>query len=166
MQTLEIISINLWSILISLANLVILFLIVKKFLYKPVKNVLAERKSEIDNKYQEAEDAKLSAQKDKEDWENKMQSANQQANDIIKNAEQSAEVRKDAIIEDANQKARTIIRRAENEAELEKQKAKESIKKEITDVSTALAEKMLEREIKEEDHKALIDTFLNEVGDE
>ena len=57
MQTLEIISVNLWQILISLANLTILFLLVKKFLYKPVKKVLAQRQSEIDSHYDAAKQA-------------------------------------------------------------------------------------------------------------
>jgi len=48
MQTLEVISVNLWQILISLLNLLILFLLFKKFLFKPVNNMLAKRQSEID----------------------------------------------------------------------------------------------------------------------
>ena len=54
MQSLDVISVNLWQILISLANLLILFLIIKKFLYAPVKNILAKRESEIENRYSEA----------------------------------------------------------------------------------------------------------------
>ena len=43
MQTLDIISVNIWQIIISLSNLVILFLLVKKFLFKPVKSMIAKR---------------------------------------------------------------------------------------------------------------------------
>ena len=56
MQSLEVISVNFWQILISLLNLLILFLLFKKFLFKPVNNMLAKRQSEIDAKYEEAED--------------------------------------------------------------------------------------------------------------
>ena len=48
MQSLEVISFNLWQMLISLANLVILFWILKRFLFKPVKKVLAQRQAELD----------------------------------------------------------------------------------------------------------------------
>ena len=61
MQSLDIISVNLWQILISLANLVILFLILKKFLYGPVTKMLAKRREEIDTQYTEAETANKSA---------------------------------------------------------------------------------------------------------
>ena len=61
-------------------------------------------------------------------------------------------------------KAEGILRRAEANAELERRKASEDIKKELVDVSSALAEKMLQREIRREDHDALIDSFLRDVG--
>ena len=48
MQSLDIISINLWQILISLANLLIIFLIFKKLLFKPVQNILAARQQQVD----------------------------------------------------------------------------------------------------------------------
>ena len=63
MQNLDVISVNIWLIIISLCNLVILFLIIKKFLYKPVKKMLAERQNQLDKKYSDAEDAKLEAEK-------------------------------------------------------------------------------------------------------
>ena len=48
LQPLDVISVNLWHILISLLNLVILFLVVKKFLFKPVKELFARRQAELD----------------------------------------------------------------------------------------------------------------------
>ena len=54
---------------------------------------------------------------------------------------------------------------AENEAALERKKAIDGIKREIVDVSGAIAEKMLEREINSDDHRALIDSFIENIGD-
>ena len=51
------------------------------------------------------------------------------------------------------------------EAKLERKKATEGIKREIVDVSSAIAEKMLEREVNENDHRALIDSFIEKIGD-
>ena len=59
-QPLEVISVNLWQILISLCNLLLLFLIIKRFLYKPVKKVLAQRQAALQEQY----DAAASAQTD------------------------------------------------------------------------------------------------------
>ena len=54
MPTLDIITVNVWQILISLLNLFLLFLIIKKFLYGPIKKVMAQRQAEIDADYAKA----------------------------------------------------------------------------------------------------------------
>ncbi len=166
MQTLDIISVNLWQILISLANLVIIFLILKKFFYQPVKNILEKRQAEIDQRYSDAEEAKKSAKENQAAWEEKMKSASSEADSILKTATATAEKRSETIVSDAKQKAEGILRRAETEAELELKKAADQIKREIVEVSGVLTEKMLEREINSEDHRGLIDSFLENVGEE
>lgn len=165
-QTLDIITINIWSILISLANLVILFFILKRFLYKPLQNILAQRKASIDSQYEEADNAKISAQENERLWQEKMQGADEIAKIITQEACQRAENRSEAIITEADEKAREIIRRAENEADAIRIKAEAEIKTQIADVSAALAEKLLEREINSDDHTLLIESFINEVGDD
>ena len=55
---------------------------------------------------------------------------------------------------------------AKESAELEIKKAEKTIKDEIVDVSYALTEKLLEREINEKDHDNLIDSFIDEIGEE
>ena len=165
MQTLEVISVNLWQILISLANLVILFLIVKIFLFKPVKKVYAQRQNEIMEQYRAAELAEQTALADKAQWEEKLSSANEQANEIIKNAADTAERRGERIVADAKDKADSIVRRAEEQAELERKKAEESIKREIVTVSATLAEKMIGREINTDDHRDIIDSFIDGIED-
>lgn len=165
MQTLGVISVNLWNILISLANLVLLYLMIKKFMYKPVRKTLEERKAAIDTQYADAEQAKAAALADKEAWEEKIRHADSDADEIIKNATDAAKRRGEKILSDAQEKADGIIRVAEMEASLEKKKAEDEIKQEIIVVSTALAEKMLAREVKPDDHKALINSFIENIGD-
>ncbi len=166
MQSLDIISVNLWHILISLANLILIFLIVKKFLFKPVQNLLARRQAELDHQYAAANAAEQQALEHKDTWEKKLQNADEEADSIIQNATDTAKYRAAQIVEDANTKAESIKQRAEAEAALTQKRAEESIKREIVDVSTALAEKMLEREINQEDHHALIGSFLDEIGED
>lgn len=165
MQSLDVISINLWQILVSLANLVLLFLIIKKFLYKPVKKMLANRQQTIDSQYDAAEEAKEQALLDKKMYEEKLSSAKSEADGVIRSAVNTATLREQEILKEAKDKADGIIRQAEVQAALELKKAEDSIKEEIVDVSTRLAEKMLEREIKPEDHKNLIDSFIDQIGD-
>lgn len=166
MQTLEIISVNLWSALISLCNLLILYLILKKFLYKPVKKVLAQRQTAIDEQYGAAEEAERKALESKEKWEQKMLSADNEADSILKAAVVNADRRSEKIVAGAKEKADDIVRQAHTEAQLERKKAQAGIKKEIVNVSAALTEKMLNREINEEDHRELIDSFIREIGED
>ena len=166
MQSLDIISVNLWQILISLANLTILFLLLKKFLYKPVTKMLEERRAEIDKQYSDAEIAKNSAEAKDNELTERLSHAKQEAEGIVKEAADAAQARGDKIVEDARAVADGIIRQAELDAQLEKKRVEESMKAQIVDVSTALTEKMLSREINADDHKALIDDFIDKIGED
>lgn len=166
MQSLDIISVNLWQILISLANLFILFLILKKFLYKPVKRTVEERRGEIDRQYSAAAAAQAQAEADRDAYSEKLSAAAFEADGIIKSAAERASERERAILDEAYAKADGIIKRAEANAALERRKAQEDIKREIVEVSTLLSGKMLEREVSAEDHKQLIDSFIEGIGSE
>jgi len=166
MQSLEVISVNIWQILISLLNLLILFLMFKKFLFKPVNNMLAKRQSEIDAKYEEANEAKRIAQQDRALWDEKIGTVKIETDEMIKKAQNSAKRQGDAIVSKAKETADSIVRQAENQAQLEIKKAEDEIKKEIVEVSAALANKLLEREINADDHKNLIDSFIEKIGDD
>lgn len=164
-QSLDVISVNLWDILISLANLLILFSLVKKFLFKPVKNILQKRQDEIDEKYAAADIAADAAAKDKKEWEEKMHFAEKEAQAILSDASENAKYRGEKIVSEAKERADGILRQAQTEAELERKKAVDGIKREIVEVSGALTEKMLGREINTKDHRSLIDSFIEKIGD-
>ena len=165
MQSLDVISVNICQILISLINLILMFLIIKKFLFGPVNKMLEKRKSEIDGQYADAAEATAQADAAKSEWEQKLSDADAQADSILQNATENAKRRGDKIVADAQERAQGIIRNAQVEAELERKKATDGIKREIVTVSEAIAEKMLEREINSEDHRAIIDSFIDEIGD-
>ena len=165
MQSSEIISVNLWQILISLANLVILYLLVKKFLYDRVKKVLEDRKNSVDSRYSEADKALENAAASKKSWDEKMSGAEAEADRIIQEATDAASGRGERIVAEAQERAGYIMRQAEAEADLERRQAQEDMKQQIVDVSTALAEKIIGREINPEDHQHLIDQFLDEIGE-
>lgn len=164
-QTLEVISVNLWQILISLANLLLIFLILKKLLWKPVKKVMDQRKAMVDKQFADAAAAEEQAMQDKAEWEARLQTADAEAKSRIDAADETARRHGDRIVAEAKDKAQGIIRQAEAEAVLERQKAEAGIKQEIAAVSAQLAEKMLEREVNADDHAKMIESFLDEVGD-
>ena len=165
MQSLDVISVNLWQIIVSLANLIILFLIIKKFLYKPVLKMLDKRQADIDERIKSADEAKANALRDETYWKEKLESADFEAEDIIKKASDTAKWRSERIIEEAKERADGIISDAQTEAKLELKKAEEGIKNEIVQVSHTIAEKMLSREINIDDHKDIIDSVIEKIGD-
>ena len=140
MGNLQIVSFNLWQVLISLANLTILYLGLKKFLYKPVKAVLENRKAAIAKTYEEAEAYRTSANAAREEYAAKLATAHTPADEIV--------------------------RQGEMEASMEKKKAMETIRQDITDVSAAMTEKLLGREMSAADHRNMIDEFLKGVGED
>jgi len=164
-EYLEIISVNVWTIIASLANLAILYWFLKKFLYKPVKNVIAARQAELDAQYAAAAEAEQAAAQSRDEYAQKLSGAAAEAEGIIHEATVTATRRGDKIVEEAREKAAGIVRQGEIEAEMEKKKAQESIKRDITEVSAALAEQLLGREMTADDHHALIDSFLQGIGD-
>ncbi len=165
MQSLDVISVNIWQILFSLANLVILFLIIKKFLFGPVERMLKNRQEQLDSLYSDAEKSRQSAKDDELLWQSKMESADSEAKDIVENARKKANLKTDRLISKAKDDAEDILRQAEADARLEREKSTEAMKKEIVDISLALTEKILKREIDMDDHRKVIDDCLDRLGD-
>lgn len=165
MPSLEIISVNLWQILISLCNLLILFLIVKKFLFKPVKSMLVARQEAVDRQYADAAAAKAAAEQDRATYAEKLEGAATEAEALLQTAVANANRRSEQIVAEAKEKADGLLRQAGDSIALERKKAAGEIKDEIVTVSTALAEKLLEREVRPEDHRELIAAFMKEIGE-
>lgn len=163
MNNLDVISLNIWQILISLANLVILFFIFKKFLFKPVKNIMAQREAEIQAEYDKAGQATDEANELKASWEEKIKTADDKADEIIKAAVEKADHRSEVMLYESREKAESIIRKAKADAERERIEAHETIKQEIVGVSAAISEQIIGREINMNDHKVLIDSFIDNM---
>jgi len=166
MQSLDVISINLWQTVASLANLALLCWIIKKFLYQPVKKMLNNRQNAIQSAYDAADAAKAKAISDQKEYEEKLRGARAEADSMIRSAVKTASDRENEILAQAKEKAEGIVRQAENDAALELKKAEAVMKREIVEVSSALTEKLLQREVSVKDHQNLIDSFIERIGDE
>ena len=163
MQFLDVISVNIWAIIASLANLLLLTWIIKKFLFKPVKKMVDARRAAIDSDYAQAQTAREEAEETRRNYEEAMAAAKMTGDQIIADASRTAEFRSNEIIAEARERASEIRRQAETDAQLERRKAEDEMKHEIANVSAQLTGKLLQREINEEDHRNLIDSFLNDL---
>ena len=162
-EYLELISLDIWHMIATVGNLLILTLIVKKFLFDRVKKVLAERQNQVDELYREAEESRSAALRDKTAYEAKLGAADAEAEDILKKASARAERRSDEIIETANRKAEETLKKADADIAQEKKKAMNDLKNEISEISVQIAETIVQREINEDDHRELIDSFIEKL---
>ncbi len=164
-EALDFISINFWSVFMAIGNLLILFLIVKKFLFKPVNAILKKRADEVEHIYSEAEDMRMEADTNKGIYEEKLRNVKAETDAMIKNASERAKHRSDEIIEEATKEAENKIRKVETEITLAKKKAIDGMKEDITEMVVGLAQQVVEKEINVDIHKHLIDHAIEELGE-
>ncbi|MEG0571109.1 MAG: F0F1 ATP synthase subunit B [Oscillospiraceae bacterium] len=154
-----------WTFIFTIVNTLILFLILKKFLYKPVKKMLEERKKEIDNSYSLAEEKLDNATKMQTEYELRLSTAKQEASTIMKTATSLAQEKSNELVKKAQDKAEIMIENAQKDIEQEKKKAVNQMKNEITDIALMAAEKVAQKELNKQDHQKLIEDFIDNVGD-
>lgn len=165
MQTLDVISVNLWQILISLCNLLIMFLILKKLLFKPVQDMLAKRRAQVDTIYDEAVKDRAAAGEMKQDYEQRLAGAREEADSIVRNATQTATRKGDQIVADAQKAAAHMKQKAENEIAQERRQMLSEVRSEISDMAVSIAAKVVGREMNVKDQDKLIDEFIGNVGE-
>ncbi len=166
MQSLEIISVNFWQILISLCNLLIIFLIMKKFLFGPVQAMMKTRREQVDKIYSDADESRTSANQMKQEYEQKMASARQEADTLIKTATQTAQRKSDQIVAEANSQASHVKQKAEEEIAQQKKQMLQDIRSEISGLAVDIASKVVEREINQKDYDGFVDEFIQNVGEQ
>lgn len=161
----ELVTIVPWTFIAQICNLFLQMFLIKKFLYKPVKDIVAKRKAMADAEIGEATKAKEEAEAVKAEYEQNMEEAKEKANTILASAQKTATLQSEEIIRDANAQAVQIKEKAEKDIAQEKRKAVNEIKDEIGDMAMEIAGKVIEREISAKDHEKLIDEFIEKVGD-
>lgn len=160
------IGFNPWTALFTLLNMVLTFLILKKFLFKPVNKMIDDRQREIDRIYADADDARQKAETMKADYDRKISEAKDASAQIIAEATQEAHRRRDDMIVHAQSDAEAIREKARADIELERKKALNSVKDDISRIAMDIAEKVVEKELNQADHDRLVEDFLRHMGDQ
>ena len=166
MEVQQFVSLAPWTIIFQICNLLILIALMKKFLFKPVQNILNKRQQEIDGIYAAADADRSSAAEMKEEYTRRMSSAREEADRLVRTAVDEANRKGDEIVDVANQQAANIKRKAESEISQERLKAYTELKRDISGMAVDIAEKMVGREINEADQAGLVDDFIRNAGDE
>ena len=154
-----------WTFLAQICNLMIQLVIFKKFLLKPIRQVIADRKAKADSEIADAQKLRTEAEAMKAEYEQNLQNARTEANQIVAAAQKTATARSEEIVGEARAQAAALKQKAEADIAQERKKAVNEAKDEIGGIAMEIASKVVEREISEKDHKNLIDEFIKNVGE-
>ena len=160
------IGVNFWTALFVLLNTLAIFFVAKKFLFVPVHKMITERQNEIEGMYADAGKAKSDAQAMAAEYQKKLSDAQATSERLVKEAVARGQSREEEIIRQANAEASAILSKAAADVELEKKKAVNDAKNEISSMAMAIATKVVGRELTGADQSALVDHFIDELGDE
>lgn len=160
------VGVNFWTMLFSWGNILILYFFLKKILFVPIKNMIDSRQKEIDDMYDDANKSKADAEQMRLDYEEKLENAKAESEEIVKGAVRKAKLKEEAIINEAQDKAAMVLKRADEQIEQDKKKALNDIKNEVSDLAVGIAGAVLERDINASEHSDLIDKFIEQIGEE
>ena len=163
-----------WTFIAQILNLFIQMYLFKKFLFKPIQNILAQRQQEVDTLYADADSAKQDAESAKAEYESHLLTARTEAEEITAELSRettpgsikNAQTRSDAMLASAQSEAAAMREKASRDIELERRKAMNEMKSEISGLAVEIASKVAEKEIDEKQHEALIERFIDELGEE
>ena len=164
-DVLELVNINGDTIIFTLINTLIIFLLYRFLLHNKVMAVLESRKEKVNEEMRAAEDAQNKAKAMQDEYAKLLEQSKEEAAKIVSDAVKRAGERENQIIAEAQQNAAAIKQKAEESIELEKKKAVNEIKDQISDIVIMASEKVCEKEISRADNEELINKFIAEVGE-
>ena len=165
-QVQEFVSFAPWTLIFQICNLLLLALLMKKFLFKPVQNILNKRRQELENAFDEANTARTEAAQLKAEYTQRMAQARQEADQVVRRAVEEAGHRGDEILSEAQQSAAYLKKKAQSDIDAERRNAFEALRSDISGMAVDIAEKVVGREISAKDQQALVEDFLKNAGDD
>ena len=159
------IGVDFWTALFVLLNTLAIFFVARKYLFNPVHKMITDRQKEIDTMYADAGKAKEEAEKLEAEYQQKLADAQATSDRLVQEAVRRGQDREEEIVRQATEEATAIMNKASSDIAMEKKKAINDAKNELSSMAVAIAEKVGGRELKEKDQSALVDHFIDELGD-
>ena len=160
----SLVTVNPVTLIAQICNLFIQLFLAKKFFLDKVKAILDQRREAADKEITDAQAARAEAEEIKKAYEQNMREARAKADDLLLNAQRTANSRSEEIIGQAQQAAAQIKQKAAADIEMEKMKALNDAKNEISGLAMAIAGKVVARELNSADQEQMIDRFIEELG--
>lgn len=152
------------NLLWTVVNVLVLFLLLRKFLYKPVMDIIAERQKQVDDALVAAETSKQEAATALTSAQDKLRNVDNEAAARREAYEQQAEKEKQQLLADAQKQADAIVAEGKAAAEAERQHKLREADAQTTALARAMCEKLLERNLTAQDDARLLDDLLEKAG--
>lgn len=158
-------SLNFWNLLFTVINVLVLYLLMKKFLIKPITNIMKQREELINSGLEEARINQEEATKLKEASAKELEEAHIEARDIIVSAKNRANEEKARTVTEAKSEAERLLEKAQEDIKAEKGKAKVEAEEEITQLALLATKKILISGGETADNSSIYDEFLTKAGE-
>lgn len=152
------------SILLHVINAVILFLVVAKFVYKPVRKFMKAREDKVAQQLNEAREAREEVGESLKKRDEMLRSTDQQVENRLADGRRRLQEQESKLLASAQAEREAILARARQEADAILKNAHESMEAQATALAMDIARAVLGREVKREDHEQLIAELLKKVG--
>jgi F-type H+-transporting ATPase subunit b len=146
-------------------NFGLLVVLLQMFLYKPVKNRLAERQQRIAESLEAADRASEEAAQQRQEFEKELAQAREKAQEEAREAAEKTEKMRQEILEDARKEAEAIKSQAREEAEAERQQVMADLRQQAAELAMQIARKIVGETIDEQKQRKMIDRFLADLGE-
>ena len=152
------------DIIWTFVNILVLFFLLKKFLFTPVTKMMEKRTAMIQDQLSAAETARNNAEKEKADYAARFRSANAEADKIIKEARACADRAYQTRLDQAARDAKALLAEAKRQIAKEKELSMQKAKDEVADLVLSAAEKLTERSLDGAHDQSLLDELIREAG--
>ncbi len=157
-------SLHAWTFAFVALNLIVLYLFLRKFLFKRVTDFMENRTNSIQQTIDSAENDKAQAEALKKDYEEQLRTARDQADKILSDARSRATKEYDSILASARNDAQAVMEKAREEIEREREQMLKDIKGQVAGLALVAASKVIEANMDNERNRALVDKFIDEEG--
>lgn len=149
----------------NIVNLIVLYLLLKHFLLKPVMNIMNKRQAMIEQSISSAKNSEGEARTLKQQYADKLAASSEEGAKLIEEARVQAKAQYDRILKDAEENAGRVIEDAQKKAEADQKKAMQEAKAQIAGLVIAATAKVVNEEAGKKNNQALYDSFIAEAGD-
>ena len=152
------------TFIFTIINILFLYWILKKILFKPVTAFMEKRANNIKEMFDSAQSSKEQADAMKADLKKQLDKAIEEAEKIINDSKVRAEKQYEEILTKARNDAKLLAEKAQRDIEIERKNTFDDLKAQIAGIALSAASKVIQKNIDTETNKKMVEQFIDEVG--